>query len=278
MLWRVGKEINMAGNYRQAEIFMQGIRGLQDGIGQVGAAFAREGEKLQAKQDKLDSLRGRLMFAQEQGMISAGDLAKVSSLPVNEAEGYLTSMEAKVTRDWEASMRGGGGGGAGGGMQSFTLPDGTTAYFAPSGKHLGNFDAQGKQVGQDDEQVFVIDPKTGQVLFKVPAKSKFQPSGDPVKQAMADRMKGQDSPQAEAPPAQAPGEFNGFSVGNIPLPSLAPEGSGVLPPGAVRVGPMAPTAVPVVDGGGEGPPVPGARKAPDGKWYVQKDGKMYRVE
>ena len=31
-------------------------------------------------------------------------------------------------------------------------------------------------------------------------------------------------------------------------------------------------------GNSEQPPVAGARKAPDGKWYVQKDGKNYLVE
>ena len=36
-------------------------------------------------------------------------------------------------------------------------------------------------------------------------------------------------------------------------------------------------AAPAAPGGGEAPPVDGARKAPDGNWYLERDGKYYKV-
>ena len=61
-----------------------------------------------------------------------------------------------------------------------------------------------------------------------------------------------------------------YGGGSKPI-AAAPDASPGLTPKPVAAAPAAATAA-------EKPPVAGAKKAPDGKWYVQKDGKHYRVE
>lgn len=227
--------------YTGDKSYMQGMSALASGIEQAGSAFgnafAKDQERIQMTQDKLDSLKGRLMFAQEQGLVTQAQLDEISKMPLPKAQGYMESLEAKVTRDWRTQQTQAR---HGGNSEKVTLPDGTVAVFGPSGKHLGNFTQDGQPVSQQTESVPVVDPITGQVVYSMPAGAKFAPQQSATSKERSGAVTLPDGTQAWfGPQGQKLGEFNadGKRVGSQPgaVPVIDPntgETLYVMPKGA----------------------------------------------
>lgn len=79
----------------------------------------------------------------------------------------------------------------------------------------------------------------------------------------------------------APTRMPGAQAGVLPAAKGTTEGryrAAGAPQSGTQAQPAPPTPAAAPPKGGDNPPVQGARKAPDGNWYVEKDGKYFRVK
>ena len=79
----------------------------------------------------------------------------------------------------------------------------------------------------------------------------------------------------------APQRNPGAQAGVLPAAKGTADGryqAARAPQSGAQAQPAPPTQAAAPPKGGDNPPVQGARKAPDGNWYVEKDGKYFRVK
>jgi hypothetical protein len=108
---------------------------IQKGMMKLADDISREQEEIRKRQDELDAFRGQAQFLQQQGMITAEDLAPVADMPLAKAKGFMTSLIADATRKQEMmtkerlmGMRVGRGGGGGFGREGLIWDNRTGSY------------------------------------------------------------------------------------------------------------------------------------------------------